>query len=67
MTNNDKFIMGNGGGLVVSALAFYYNNPSSNPADTYCFSVLFMFAKTENKQKRPGLAYFPIFPSEVFY
>ena len=62
-----NMISSHGVGQVVSVLAFYFNNPSSNPADTYCFSVLFMFAKTENKQKRPGLAYFPIFPSEVFY
>ena len=26
-----------GGGHVVSVLAFYFNNPSSNPAEAYSF------------------------------
>ena len=29
--------MGHGGGEVVNLLAFYYNNPSPNPADAYSF------------------------------
>ena len=40
--------MGRGGGQVVSVLAFYTNNPSSNPAETYRFSVKFVFEKNEN-------------------
>ena len=44
--------LGRGGGQVVSVLAFYSNDPSSNPADAYSFSVEFVFEKNENKQKR---------------
>ena len=47
--------MGRGGGQVVSMLAFYSNDPSSNPADAYCFSVKFVFEKNENKQKEAGV------------
>ena len=36
---------GGGGGQVVSVLAFYTDDPSSNPA------VKFVFEKNENKQK----------------
>ena len=50
--------MGSGGGQVVSVLAFYSNDPISNPAKAYSFLVKFVFEKNKNKQKRPGL---PIF------
>ena len=40
-----------GGGQVVSVLAFYSEDPSSNPPDAYRFSVQFVFEKIENKQK----------------
>ena len=44
---------------MVSVLAFYSEDPSSNPADTYSFSVKFMFGKNKNKQRKgPGLAHF---------
>ena len=43
--------MGRGGGLVVSALAFYSDDPSSNSGDAYSFSVKFVFGKNENKQR----------------
>ena len=33
---NNKF-MGRGGGQVVCIIAFYSDNPSSNPADAYSF------------------------------
>ena len=35
----ESFIImqGRGGGQVVSVLAFYSNNPNSNPADVYSF------------------------------
>ena len=42
---------GCGGGQVVSVLAFYTNDPSSNPAEAYSFSVKFVFEKNKNKQK----------------
>ena len=51
MTNNDKFIMGNGGGLVVTALAFYCNNPSSNHAGY----LNFLNNKTKINEKEPGV------------
>ena len=39
------------GGQVVSVLAFYSDDLSSNPTDVCSFSVV---EKNENKQKRPG-------------
>ena len=36
---------------MVSVLAFYFDDPSSNPADNYHFSVNILFEKNENKQK----------------
>ena len=42
---------GRGGGLVVSVLAFYSDNPSSNPAG--CLN--FQYEKTKINEKRPGL------------
>ena len=44
---------GRGGGLVVSILAYYSDNPSSNPAGY--FNVL--YEKTKINEKRPGLAH----------
>ena len=35
------FNWGRGGGQVVSVLAFYSDEPSSNPADTYSFFFVF--------------------------
>ena len=46
------FFSGRGGGQVVSMLAVYSDDPSSNPADIYSFSVKFVFEKNKNKQKR---------------
>ena len=43
--------MGCGGGQVVSLLAFYSNDPSSNPAKVYSFFCNIVFEKNENKQK----------------
>ena len=40
---------------MVSVLAFHSDDPSSNPAEA--FSAIFC-SKSENKQKRPGLAHF---------
>ena len=51
--------MGRGGGQVVSVLAFYSDNPSSNPAEVYNFSVKLLLKRTKIKtKKRPGLAHF---------
>ena len=35
--------MGRGGDRVVCVLAFYSDNPSSNPADAHSFFVKFVF------------------------
>ena len=51
-------MQGRGGGQVVSVLAFYSDNPSSNPADAYSFSVQIVFEKNENKQKEAGVGPF---------
>ena len=50
--------MDRGGGQVVSVLAFYFNNPSSNPAEAYSFSVKFVFEKNKNKQNGGGIGPF---------
>ena len=50
---------GCGGGLVVSVLAFYSNNPSSIPAEVYIFFCKIVVEKNENKQKEAGVG--PIF------
>ena len=47
-----------GGCEVVSVLAFLSDNPSSNPAEAYSFSLKFVLGKNENKQKEPGFAHF---------
>ena len=46
-----KLLMSRGGGQVVSVLPLYSDDPSSNPAEVYSFSVKFVFEKNENKQK----------------
>ena len=43
-------IMGRGGGQVVSVLAFYSDDQSSNPADAYSFYVQIVLEKNKNKQ-----------------
>ena len=51
---NEK-IWQNGGGQVVSVLAFYSDDPSSNPSTV--FSVKFVFEKTKLDKKRLRLAH----------
>ena len=50
--------MGRGGGQVVSVLAFYSVDPSSNPTVAYSFSVKFVVEKNENKQKEASVGPF---------
>ena len=50
--------MGRGCGQVVSVLAFYFDDPSSNPADAYSFSVKSVYGKNGNKQKEAGVGPF---------
>ena len=49
--------LGRGGGQVVSVLAFYSDDPSSNPAEVYNFSVKLLLKRTKIYKKRPGLAH----------
>ena len=51
-------IKGRGGGQVVSVLAFYYDDLTSNLADVYSFSVNMCLKRTKINKKRPGLAHF---------
>ena len=50
--------LGLGGGQVVSVLAFYSDDPSSNPAEVYNFSVKLLLKRMKKKKQRPGLAHF---------
>ena len=46
-------------GQVVSVLAFYSDDLSSNPTEAYSFiSVKFVFEKNEHKQKESGVGLF---------
>ena len=63
VTNNPtsklkKFTEGRGGGQVVSVLALYSNDPSSNPAEAYSFYSKICVWKNENKQKEAGVGPF---------
>ena len=42
---------------MVSVLAFYSDDPSSNPAEVYNFSVKLLLKRTKINKKRPGLAH----------
>ena len=55
----NKSGQGCGGGLVVSVLAFYSDDPSSIPAEVYNFFCKIVVEKNENKQKEAGVG--PIF------
>ena len=46
--------MGRDGGQVVSVLAFYSDDPSSNPADDYSFIVYTVGKERNWVKKRPG-------------
>ena len=48
-------ILGRGGGLVVSMLAFYSNHLSSIPVEVYNFSVKMLLKRTKINKKRPEL------------
>ena len=39
-------------------LAFYSDNPSSNPSEVYGFSVKILFKKNINEQKEAGIGRF---------
>ena len=44
-------LLGRGGGQVVSVLAFYSDDPSSNPAEVYNFSVKLLLKRTKIKKE----------------
>ena len=46
--------------MVLSVLAFYADNKSSNPAEAYSFYVKFVFEKEYNKQKEASVGPFKI-------
>ena len=49
------FFSGRGGGQVVSMLAFYSDDPSSNPADIYSFFCkICVWKEQKQTKKRPG-------------
>ena len=56
-------VKGCGGGLVVSVLAFYSDDPSSIPAEVYNFFCKIVVENNENKQKEAGVG--PIFLKKV--
>ena len=45
---------GRGGGQVVSVLAFYSDDTSSNPAEVYSFSVILCLKRTKKNKKEAG-------------
>ena len=51
---NDKLV-GCGGGQVVNMLTFYSDNPSSNPAEVYNFSVKLLLKRTKINKKEAGV------------
>ena len=40
---------------MVSVLALYSDDPSSNPAEACCLAVNYNFEKNENKEKEAGV------------
>ena len=50
--------MGRGGGQVVSVLAFSSDDPSSNPAEVYNFSVKLLLKRTKLNKKEAGVGPF---------
>ena len=49
---------GRGGGQVVSMLAFYSDDPSSNPAEVCSFSVKLLWKRTKINKKEDGVGPF---------
>ena len=47
-----------GGGQVVSVLAFYSDDPSSNPAEVYNFSVKLLLKRMKINKKEAGVGPF---------
>ena len=47
--------MGRSGGQVVSEIGFYSDDPSSNPAEVYSFSVILCLKRTKINEKETGV------------
>ena len=54
----ERFDVGSGGGQVVTVLAFYSVDLSSNPAEVYSFNSVNCSKRTNINKKRPGVAHF---------
>ena len=54
-----KKLLGRGGGQVISELAFYSDDPSSNPIEVYSFSVILCLKRTKINEKETGVG--PLF------
>ena len=50
---------------MVSVLAFYSDNPSSNPAEVHNFSVKLLLKRTKINKKRPGFG--PFFKKNLIH
>ena len=57
LNNRDKHLgsKGRGGGQVVSVLALYSDDPSSNPAEVYSFSVILCLKRTKINKNEAGV------------
>ena len=51
------FVVGSGGGQVVSVLAFYSDDPSSKAAEVYIFYSVNCLKRTEINKTRLGMAH----------
>ena len=51
----NSLYMGRGGGQVFSVLAFYSDDPSSNPAEVYNFSVKLILKRMKINKKEAGV------------
>ena len=58
----ERFDVGSGGGQVVTVLAFYSVDLSSNPAEVYSFNSVNCLKRTKINKKRPGLAHLKNIP-----
>ena len=56
--------LGSGGDQVVSVVAFYSVDPSSNPAEVYSFNSVNSLKRTKIHKKRPGLDH--LFNKNIF-
>ena len=66
MTNLLKvWIKGQGGGQVVSVLAFYSDNLSSNPADAYSFFWKNVIETSKNKETEAGLGFWKLIEIKI--